>query len=335
MQIIVQIKVERIPGKLYNILGKICCVFSDAVLEELYIMEVLEWTREHKIEEAKKMALALLGILAFCIGVNWFIVPIGLYNGGFVGIGQVVRTALIEYAHMDFGDIDIAGFIYFACNVPLFFLAYKSLGKMFFVKTVICVVVQTFLLSLLKSPEVPIIEDRLAACLIGGIIAGWGVGLTLKNGGSGGGQDILGVYCTKKLKNFSVGKLSLIINAGVYGACALMFDLTVVIYSLIYTAILSMVIDQTHSQNITVEVTIYTKTKSQEIRENILEVLGRGCTYWEATGNFTDSNTTIITTIISKYEVTQLMRNVHLIDPNAFVVVKDNVHVDGYFIKRL
>ncbi|MBQ5708304.1 MAG: YitT family protein, partial [Peptococcaceae bacterium] len=134
-------------------------------------MEVLEWTREHKIDEAKKMALALLGILAFCIGVNWFIVPIGLYNGGFVGIGQVVRTALIEYAHMDFGDIDIAGFIYFACNVPLFFLAYKSLGKMFFVKTVICVVVQTFLLSLLKSPEVPIIEDRLAACLIGGIIA--------------------------------------------------------------------------------------------------------------------------------------------------------------------
>jgi len=162
-------------------------------------MEYIEWTKEHKIEEAKKLALALVGILAFCIGVNWFIVPIGLYNGGFVGIGQVVRTALIEYAHMDFGDIDIAGFIYFACNVPLFFLAYKSLGKVFFVKTIICVVAQTFLLSLLKSPDVPIIEDRLAACLIGGIIAGWGVGLTLKNGGSGGGQDILGVYCTKKL----------------------------------------------------------------------------------------------------------------------------------------
>ena len=298
-------------------------------------MEFVEWTKEHKIEEAKKMLLALLGILAFCIGVNWFIVPIGLYNGGFVGIGQVVRTALIEYAGLDFGEIDIAGFIYFACNVPLFFLAYKSLGKIFFVKTVICVVVQTFLLSLLKSPDVPIIEDRLAACLIGGIIAGWGVGLTLKNGGSGGGQDILGVYCKKKLKNFSVGKLSLLINAGVYGACALMFDLTVVIYSLIYTAILSLVIDQTHSQNINVEMTIYTKNKGTEICDNLIEVVGRGCTYWEAVGNFTNSSTTVITTIISKYEVAQVTRNARLIDPNVFIVVKDNVHVDGFFIKKL
>ena len=74
-------------------------------------MEIMEWTREHKLAEAKKLAMALVGILAFCIGVNWFIVPIGLYNGGFVGIGQVVRTALIEYAHMDFGDFDIAGLI--------------------------------------------------------------------------------------------------------------------------------------------------------------------------------------------------------------------------------
>ena len=298
-------------------------------------MEFFTWTREHQLTEIKKMALALVGILAFCIGVNWFIVPIGLYNGGFVGIGQVVRTALIEYAGLDFGEVDIAGLIYFACNVPLFFLAYKSLGKAFFVKTVICVVVQTILLSLLQSPETPIIEDRLAACLIGGIVAGWGVGLTLKNGGSGGGQDILGVYCTKKLKNFSVGKLSLLINAGVYGACALMFDLTVVIYSLIYTAILSMVIDQTHSQNITVEVTIYTKTKSKEICDAIIEIIGRGCTFWEATGNFTESNTTVITTIISKYEVTQLMRTVHLINPDAFVVIKDNVQVDGFYIKKL
>ena len=52
----------------------------------------------------------------------------------------------------------------------------------------------------------------LAACLIGGIITGAGIGITLKAGGSGGGIDILGVYFTKKYKNFSVGKLGIIIN---------------------------------------------------------------------------------------------------------------------------
>ena len=169
-------------------------------------------SQRQKIEEAKKICLAVFGTLVFSIGVNVFIVPIGLYNGGFVGIGQVVRTVLVEYGHMDFGSIDVAGLIYFLCNVPLFILAFHSLGRGFFIKTVICVVAQTIFLTVIKSPAIPIIEEPLTACFIGGIIAGWGVGITLKNGASGGGQDILGVYFTKKMRNFSVGKMGLIIN---------------------------------------------------------------------------------------------------------------------------
>ena len=52
----------------------------------------------------------------------------------------------------------------------------------------------------------------MAACLIGGIITGVGIGITLRAGGSGGGIDILGVYFAQKFSNFSVGKLAIIIN---------------------------------------------------------------------------------------------------------------------------
>lgn len=295
----------------------------------------MELTRKQKREELIKLILAVLGTLVFSIGVNWFIVPIGLYNGGFVGIGQIVRTVLVEYAHMNFGSFDIAGLIYFILNVPLFLLAYHSLGRGFFIKTVICVIFQTIFLTVVHSPAVPIIEDQLTACFIGGIIAGWGVGITLKNGASGGGQDILGVYFTKKMRNFSVGKMGLIINFMVYAACALLFDLSIVIYSVIYTAILSVVLDKTHSQNILTEVNIYTKNKSEQIREFILEQMSRGSTYWEARGGFTDSDTSVICTIISKYEVNQLLRHIHNIDSGAFVVLKEHVEVDGNFFKKL
>ena len=292
-------------------------------------------SQRQKIEEAKKICLAVFGTLVFSIGVNVFIVPIGLYNGGFVGIGQVVRTVLVEYGHMDFGSIDVAGLIYFLCNVPLFILAFHSLGRGFFIKTVICVVAQTIFLTVIKSPAIPIIEEPLTACFIGGISAGWGVGITLKNGASGGGQDILGVYFTKKMRNFSVGKMGLIINFMVYAVCAVLFDLSTVIYSVIYTAILSIVLDKTHSQNILTEVNIYTKNKSMEIRQYILEQMGRGSTYWEGKGGFTDSGTSIICTIISKYEVTQLLRYIHSIDESAFVVIKEHIDVDGIFFKKL
>ena len=287
------------------------------------------------MEETKKLLLAVFGTLAFSFGVNYFIVPIGLYNGGFVGIGQIVRTILVEYAHMDFGNVDIAGLIYFLCNVPLFLLAFHSLGRGFFIKTVICVVSQTIFLTLIQSPAVPIIEDKLTACFIGGIIAGWGVGLTLKNGSSGGGQDILGVYFTKKMKNFSVGKMGLIINFMVYAVCAVLFDLSVVIYSVIYTVILSIMIDRTHSQNIAVEVNIYTKNKMEEISQFIVEQMARGCTYWHGNGALTESPTTIICVVVSKYEVSQLLRHVRSIDEGAFVVLKEQVEIDGNFFKKL
>lgn len=298
-------------------------------------MLFMEMVRVQKLEETKKLLLAVLGTLAFSFGVNYFIVPIGLYNGGFVGIGQIVRTVLVQYGHMDFGNVDIAGLIYFICNVPLFLLAFHSLGRGFFVKTVICVVSQTIFLTLIPSPAVPIIEDKLTACFIGGIIAGWGVGITLKNGASGGGQDILGVYFTKKMQNFSVGKMGLIINFMVYAVCAVLFDLSVVIYSVIYTVIMSVMIDRTHSQNIAVEVNIYTKNKLEEISQFIVEQMARGCTYWQGKGALTESDTFIICVVVSKYEVSQLLRNVRGIDEGAFVVLKEHVEVEGNFFKKL
>ena len=33
-----------------------------------------------------------IGSLLFCAGLNLFIVPVGLYNGGTVGISQIIRT---------------------------------------------------------------------------------------------------------------------------------------------------------------------------------------------------------------------------------------------------
>ncbi len=57
-------------------------------------------SQRQKIEEAKKICLAVFGTLVFSIGVNVFIVPIGLYNGGFVGIGQVVLSVQCAFVHI-------------------------------------------------------------------------------------------------------------------------------------------------------------------------------------------------------------------------------------------
>lgn len=277
--------------------------------------------------------VAISGTALLTIGINLFIVPLGLYTGGFIGIGQIIRTLLVDYLGFSFGDFDIAGALYYILNIPLLILAYKNLGKDFFVKTIVCVTFQSLFLLVVRAPKEPIITDIIGACLIGGIIGGFGVGITLRAGGSGGGQDILGVYLTKKRDNFSVGKLSIIINTFVFGVCALLFDISIVIYSVIFMAVMSIVIDKCHYQNIKTTALIF--TKSPQIRTMITSEIERGATCWKGEGAFTGEETNVIYTAVSKYEIGNLVKRVKEIDENAFVVVQEDLTIAGNFEKRL
>lgn len=284
------------------------------------------------LDNLKQYLIIIIGSFIFTFGINYFIVPVGLYNGGIVGISQIFRTLILN--HISFSStVDISGIINFILNLPLLLIAYKSISKKFFLKTVISVICQTIFFTMIVIPTTPIIDDPLAACLIGGIISGAGIGITLKAGGSGGGIDILGVYFTQKYKNFSVGKLGIIINTIIYSICALLFELPIAIYSIIYTTFFSLIVDKIHYQNINTTAMIF--TKKDNVEYNIMYELGRGVTAWLGHGAYTGDNTHILLTVISKYEIGQLRRIVLEKDPDAFIIFNEGLSVTGNFEKRL
>ncbi len=55
--------------------------------------------------EGVKLFLGLMGVVIYCLGMNLFIVPIGLYSGGFVGIGQIIRTVLVNILGFNFATL--------------------------------------------------------------------------------------------------------------------------------------------------------------------------------------------------------------------------------------
>lgn len=289
--------------------------------------------KEAKFWERNFMAVA--GMLVFSAGINFFIVPAHLYNGGVMGISQVIRTLLVEKLSLFGGTTDIAGMINLLLNIPLFILAYMSIGKKFFTRTVICVVSQTFFLSVLPIPQTPIVADTLTASIIGGIMGGAGIGIALQSGGSSGGMDIIGMYFTKRYKNFSVGKVSLAVNALVYGVCAIMFGLPTAIYSIIYSAASTLMTDKAHTQNINTEVLIFTKQEPEKIVDYIVKEFRRDATWWEAKGGYTESRTYMVITVLSKYECVHLRRELKLIDEHAFVVEQDGIGIVGRYEKHL
>ena len=82
--------------------------------------------------------------LIYAVGMNMFIVPAGIYSGGLMGICQLIRTLLTDYAGLKVG-FDIAGLLYYVLNIPIFLFAWKKMKRKTLVKTIITV---TFSLEL-------------------------------------------------------------------------------------------------------------------------------------------------------------------------------------------
>ena len=290
-------------------------------------------TPEKKKHMLYRVALVIGGNLLFAIGINRIITPMNLYSSGFTGISMLLRMLIVDVLNIpEPSGISYLGIIYWIVNMPLFYLAYKSLGKEFCITTAVSIGIASACMSLVPVAKTPLFDDYLTAVLVGGIISGTGAGLVLKGGTSGGGQDIIGVAMSKTHPNFSVGKISIAINTVVYGVCFFLFDIQTVVYSMIFAVINGLALDYQHTQNINVQVMIF--TKKEGITNKVINEVKRGLTYWNGAGGYTDEDTYILMTMVTKYELPRLIEIVKSIDPDAFVMVNEGTKSYGRFEKR-
>ena len=251
-----------------------------------------------------RLALAVAATLLYAIGVNWFIVPMGLYTGGLLGFCQVARTLIVEALGLS-PNVDFSGVLYLAANVPILLLAWQALGRGFLVRTAVCTVTSSLFLSLVPPPAAPLVEETLTNCVLGGILVGFSLGIVLTCGCSTGGAAV-GLAASSRM-----------------------------IYSIIYTVFCALFIDRGHQQNITEQVLIFTKDEDPELPRNIMARLGRGVTYWEGKGAYTGEDLRVLCVCVSKFEEADLYGVVHELDPNAFFITQEGVTIHGNFIRKL
>ena len=276
-------------------------------------------------KELKRLPWIIAGVLIYSVGINLFLRPLKLYSGGFMGFAQLIDTLLKNHIHLRIPDL--SGILYYIMNVPGLILAYRFMSKRFVVKTI---------LTVIPIPKEPILQEPIGNCLIAGILGGAGIGLVLRTGSCDGGMDLIGMILIQTKGNMSVGRVNIFCNCILYGICLVLFDMQIAIYSLIYSVISSMTCDRVHTQNINAQVMII--TKMEDVTRLEIEIMGqmhRGLTKWGATGSYTGDSATILMAIVSKYEITQLKTIVHSIDPHAFVMIDEDVNVDGHFLKKL
>lgn len=277
--------------------------------------------------------MTVVGNFIFAVGVNLLINPIHLYSGGFTGISQLVRMFLVDFLHIpELPGMDYMGIIYFLLNVPLFIMAYKVMGKEFCLTTLGSIAMVSVFMALIPVPKTPIVPDPMLAAVTGGIITGTGAGLLLRAGTSQGGQDIIGVCMAKLYPNFKVGTIGIIISIFIYSICLFVYDIPTVLYSIIFTVLNGIFINKVHVQNIKQECMIFTKVPG--LGKRINDELKRGATAWSGQGVYTGDGVEVLTVVVSKYEETFLRKIVKEHDPDAFMIINDNVRVLGHFEKK-
>ena len=285
---------------------------------------------------AKEWALVTLGILIYVTGWALFLMPNNLVGGGVSGI-----SSMIQYAT---GGAIQMGYSYFVLNAILIILAMVVIGMGFGAKTIYAIILASvglrFLPELIPTEIIQTLalqNGKLMSTLCGGLMAGIGIGMSISNGGSTGGTDIIALIWTK-YRNVSPGKVILYIDFVIILSSLLIPSIgpdgeplthlmpfsekvTTVIYGLILVTVNGRVIDSylSGSQQ-SVQLFILSKHYA-EIADSITHDLHRGVTVLDGKGWYTKEPAEVLMVITRKTDVNLFLRQIKAIDPNAFLSV--------------
>ncbi|AKN30822.1 membrane protein [Clostridium carboxidivorans P7] len=268
-----------------------------------------------------KVLLMILGATLYSIGLEIFLIPNNIIDGGIVGISIMISH---------FTNIPL-GILTFILNIPFFVIGYKQIGKTFTISTLFSVVCYSIGISIFK-PIPGITQDILLASVFGGIIAGLGIGIIIRNGGSTDGAEIVAIILDKR-STFSVGQIVLFFNFFILTSAGFVFGWDRAMYSLIAYFIAIKLIDIIVEGIDESKAVFIISSKHEDISQAIMDRLGRGITLLNGKGGYKGVATDVIYVVVSRLEISKLKSIVHGFDENALVTI-GSVDTSGKSYKK-
>ena len=139
----------------------------------------------------QKALTIFLGSLLIAIGVNVFLVPFELLDGGAIGISLIFHYAM---------DVKV-GLTFLIVSIPIFMLAWKYY-RTFFYNGIHGMLLSSMIIDLLYPLQMigrEVVTVPLVSAACGGIVIGLGIGIMLRLDISIGGTDLLGQMIARKL----------------------------------------------------------------------------------------------------------------------------------------
>jgi len=266
--------------------------------------------------------LILLGILSAAFGLKGFLLSSHFIDGGVTGVSMLLSNVLGWPLSLLIPVI----------NVPFIVIAYRQIGRVFAVRSVLAIAGLSLCLAFVKFPDVT--PDKLLTAVFGGFFIGGGIGLAIRGGAVLDGTEIAALLISKGSHVLKVGDVILILNVVIFSSAAFFLGIDSALYSMLTYFAASKTVDflihgvEEHTAIIIVS------ERSEPIRQGIIQRLQRGVTVFKGKGGLTNQDQDILYCVVTRLEIGRVKSVVEDYDEEAFMVVHGLADAEGGVVKR-
>ena len=290
--------------------------------------EIVPLVRTFQVELShaiKEYIFIIIGVFSAGFGLKGFLLPNHFIDGGATGI-----SLLLEHTT----TLNL-GLLLILINLPFVFLASKTIGIKFAIKSICAITLLAVVVHFVKYPTIT--EDKLLIAVFGGFFLGLGIGMSMRGGSVIDGTEVLAIFLSRKL-SLTIGDVLLLINILIFSVGAYVLSIETALYAILTylsaAKTVDFVVDGVEEY---VGVTIISN-KHEDMRVMLTEKLRRACTIYAGKGGYGSHGASfdkdIIYTIVTRLEIAKLKTEIDKIDKNAFIIMGIVKDLQGGMIKK-
>ncbi len=299
---------------------------------------------------AVELIISVAAGVLFAFGFSCFISndSATLVTGGASGLCQNI-VIIAKMCGASISSDNLQSILYFAINIPILIFAFLKIGKKFALLSVVVVGCSSIFISVFTDTgvartiqDVTFIQNSpLTRALFAGLCSGVSSSIAFKIDSSSGGVDVATYYMGMK-KSSQIGKYGVIINSIVVVFYFILLvignphkwgeNLVIVLYSIVYLFIVSLVIDLINIRNKKAELSI--TTDQENMASTLVSLFPHGATVSNVKGAYSEKEKQTVYMVVSSTEVHRVIRVAKQVDSNAFIVVTPVNKLVGNFFSR-
>jgi uncharacterized membrane-anchored protein YitT (DUF2179 family) len=169
----------------------------------------------------ERVIAIVIGSILIGIGVNAFIIPHHLMEGGMIGIGLIAKYKW---------ELE-TGLTIIVLSIPIYIFSYIY-NKIYFYRSIHGLLLSSFFIDLLNPLRSSFDLPVYASAMIGGSIIGIGIGLMLRYQTSTGGLDLLAQFIATT-KSMNVGLIIFLFDFTIIVTGSLLIQHTSFVFSML------------------------------------------------------------------------------------------------------